>query len=132
MAVFRGQRRAAIRQGLAPGMRQRPRGKRQPPVEHRLHQLGRQQGHVPIRERSPSGQGVRLDLARDRRGGPSAQPRRRSCDGHEVVLQAAERAKGPGGQAPQRTRRLSLEPCMGRWRRQVPPAGAVRVRCWGL
>jgi hypothetical protein len=132
MAVFRGKLRAALRQGLAQGMLQLPRGKSQQQVEHLLNKLGRQKWHVHIRERYPYGQGVLIYLARYLRGGPIAQPRLLSCDGQEVVFQYAERAKGPGGQATQRTMRLSLEQFIGRWLLPVPPTGAVRVRCWGL
>ena len=49
-----------------------------------------------------------------------------------MVLRYEERAKGPGGQAKQRTMRLPLERFSGRWLRHVPPARAVRVRCGGL
>jgi hypothetical protein len=132
MAVFRGKLRAAIRQGLAQGMLQLPRGKSQQQVENLLNKLGRQKWNVHIRERYPYGQGVLIYLARYLRGGPIAQPRLLSCDGQEVVFQYAERAKGAGGQATQRTMRLSLEQFIGRWLLHVPPAGAVRVRCWGL
>ena len=131
MAVFRGKLRAAIRQGLAQGMLQLPRGKSQPQVENLLNKLGRQKWNVHIRERDPSGQGVLIYLARYLRGGPIAQPRLLSCDGQEVVFQYAERAKGPGGQATQRTMRLSLAPFIGRWLLHVPPAGAVRMCGWG-
>jgi Putative transposase len=132
MAGFRGQLRAAICRGLAPGTLQVPAGQRHQQVENLLNKLGRQKWHVPIRARYPSGQGVLIDLARDRRGGPLSNRRWRACDGQQVVLAYEERAKGPESPARQRPRGLPREQCIGRWRLQVPPAGAVRVRCGGL
>jgi hypothetical protein len=132
MALFRGKLLAAIRQGLQHGRLKLPEGKRLQKMENLLNKLGRQQWHVHIRERDPYGQGVLIDLARYLRGGPLSQRRLLACDGAQVVFRYAERAKGPGGQATQRTMRLPIVPCIGRWLQHVPPAGAVRVRCWGL
>jgi hypothetical protein len=132
MALFRGKLRAAIRQGLVQGTLQLPAGQRQQQVENLLNTLGRQKWHVHIRERSPSGQGVLVYLARDLRGGPISHARLRSCEGQQVVFRYEERAKGPGGRAQQRTMRVPLEQFIGRWRLHVPPPGAVLVRCWGL
>jgi len=101
-------------------------------VENLLNKLGRTKWNVHIRERYPHGQGVLIYLARYLRGGPIANRRLRSCGGEQVVFQYEERAKGPGGQAQQRTMRLPLEQFLGRWLLHVPPARAVRVRCWGL
>jgi hypothetical protein len=132
MALFRGKLRAAIRQELMDGTLRRPAGQRQQQVENLLNKLGRQKWHVHIRERYPYGQGVLVYLARYLRGGPIANARLCSCDGQQVVFRYAERAKGPGGRAQQRTLRLPLEQFIGRWRLHVPLPGAVLVRCWGL
>ena len=132
MAVCRGKRLAAMRQGVVPGTLPLPAGQRRPQVENRLNQLGRVQWQVHIRERYPDGQGVLVYLARYWRGGPIAHRRRLACDGQQVVLGYEARAKGPGGQATRGTMRLPLAQCIGRWRLHVPPPGAVRVRCWGL
>ena len=96
MAVVRGQRRAAIRQGLGPGTRQWPAGQSQRPVEKLLHKLGRQQWNVPIRAGYADGQGVLSYLARSLRGGPASQ-RLVSCAGQRVVWRYEERANSPGG-----------------------------------
>jgi Putative transposase len=132
MAVFRGTLRAAIHQGMPHGRLTPPAGRSRQPLEHRLNQRGRQKWHVPSRERYPPGQGVLVYLARDLRGGPLSNRRLRACDGQRVVLAYEERAQGPEGQARPRTMDLPLEPFLGRWLLHVPPAGAVRVRCWGL
>jgi hypothetical protein len=132
MALFRGKLRAAIRQGLPAGRRRPPEGKRRQQVDNVLNKLGRQKWNVHIRERYPYGQGVLIYLARYLRGGPIAPQRLVSCDGQRVVLRYEERAKGPGGQAKQRTMSLPLAHFIGRWLRHVPPVRAVRVRCWGL
>ena len=132
MALFRGKLRAAIRQGLMQGTLQVPAGQSRQQVENLLNKLGRQKWNVHIRERYPHGQGVLIYLARYLRGGPIAPQRLVSCDGQQVVFWSTERAKGPGGQAKQRTMRLSIEQFIGRWRIHVPAVGAVRVRCWGL
>jgi hypothetical protein len=132
MAVFRGKLRAAMQQSLQHGQLTLPAGTSRQQVENRLNKLGRQQWTVHIRERYPHGQGVLVDLARYLRGGPLANRRLLSYEGEQVVCRYEERPKGPGGQARERTRRLPLEQFLGRWRLHVPPAGAVRVRCWGL
>ena len=132
MALFRGKLLAAIRQGLQSGQLTPPPGKRRQQVENVLNKLGRTKWNVHIRERYPSGQGVRISLARYRRGGPLSNRRLRACDGQQVVFADEERAKGPGGQAKARTMRLPLEQFLGRWLLHVPPVGAVYVRCWGV
>jgi Putative transposase len=131
-ALFRGKLLAAIRQGVQHGRLRPPEGKNQQQVENLLNKLGRTKWHVHIRERYPYGQGVLIYLARYLRGGPIAPQRLVWGDGQQVVFRYEERAKGPGGQAKQRTMRLPLEQFIGRWLRHVPPARAVRVRCWGL
>jgi len=132
MALFRGKLRAAIRQGLHQGQLTPPEGKSRQQVDNVLNKLGRQKWNVHIRERYPYGQGVLIYLARYLRGGPIAPQRLVWCDGQRVVFRYEERAKGPGGQAKPRTMSLPLEQFIGRWRLHVPPARAVRVRCWGL
>jgi Putative transposase/Transposase zinc-binding domain len=132
MAVFRGKLRAAIRQGLHQGQLTPPEGKSRQQVDNLLNKLGRQKWNVHIRERYPYGQGVLIYLARYLRGGPVANARLLSCNGQQVVFRYEERAKNPGGQAKPRTMCLPLEQFIGRWLLHVPPAGAVRVRCWGL
>jgi hypothetical protein len=132
MALFRGKLLAALRQRLAQGTLQLPPGKRRQPVENLLNKLGRTTWNVPIRERYPHGHGVRIYLARYLRGGPLAPRRLVSCDGQPVVFRYEERANPNGGQPHQRTMRLPLEQFLGRWLVHVPPARAVRVRCWGL
>jgi hypothetical protein len=132
MAVFRGKLRAAIQQGLAQGTLQLPTGKSRQQMENLLNMLGRTKWNVHIRERYAHGAGVLTYLARYLRGGPISNARLLSCEGQQIVFRYEERAKGPGGQAKQRTMHLSIEQCIGRWRRHVPPARAVRVRCWGL
>jgi hypothetical protein len=132
MAVFRGKLRAAICRGLAQGTLQVPAGQRHQQVENLLNKLGRQKWNVHIRERYPSGQGVLIYLARYLRGEPLSNRRLRACDGQQVVFAYEERAKGPESPARQRTMCLPLEQFIGRWLLHVPPAGAVRVRCWGL
>jgi hypothetical protein len=132
MAVFRGKLRAAICQGLHQGRLMLPAGKRRQQVDTVLNKLGRQKWNVHIREQYPSGQGVLIYLARYLRGGPIAPQRLVSCDGQQVVFRYEERGKTNGGQAHQRTMRLPLEQFIGRWLLHVPPARAVRVRCWGL
>jgi hypothetical protein len=109
-----------------------PVGQSRQQVENRLNKLGRQKWHVHIRERYPHGHGVLICLARYLRGGPIAPQRLVSCDGQQVVFWYTERTTGPGGQAKQWTMRFSIEQFIGRWWIHVPPAGAVRVRCWGL
>jgi hypothetical protein len=132
MAVFRGKLRAAIHQSLQHGQLTLPEGKSRQQLENLLNKLGRQKWNVHIRERYPHGQGVLVYLARYLRGGPLSNRRLRACDGQQVVFAYEERAKGAGGQAQQRTMGLPLEQFIGRWLLHVPPAGAVRVRCWGL
>jgi hypothetical protein len=132
MAVFRGKLRAAIREGIAPGELTLPAGKSPQQGENLLHKWGRVKWNVHIRERYPHGTGVLIYLARYLRGGPIANRRLRVCDGQQVVFGYEERAKGPQGQATQRTMRLPLEHFLGRWLLHVPPRHAVRVRCWGL
>ena len=132
MAVFRGKRLAAIRQGVVQGTLQLPAGQHRQQVENLLNKLGRVKWNVHIRERYPYGQGVLVYLARYLRGGPIANRRLLACDGQQVVFGYEARAKGPGGQAKRRTMRLPLAQFIGRWRLHVPPPGAVRVRCWGL
>jgi Putative transposase len=105
MAVFRGQWRAAIRRELAHGNLALPQGKSPQQVENRLNRLGRTKWHVHLRERYPHGHGVLVYLARYLRGGPLANRRLLACDGAQVVFPYAERAKGSGGQATQRTMR---------------------------
>ena len=132
MALFRGKLLAAIRQGVAHGTLKPPEGKSRQQVENLLNKLGRMKWNVHIRERYPHGHGVLVYLARYLRGGPLANRRLLSCDGEQVVFRYEERAKGPGGQATQRTMRLPLDQFIGRWLLHVPPAGAVLVRGWGL
>jgi Putative transposase/Transposase zinc-binding domain len=132
MALFRGKLLAAMRRGVAQGTLKPPEGKSRQQVENLLNKLGRTKWNVHIRERYPHGHGVLIYLARYLRGGPLSNARLLTCDGQQVVFSYTERAKGPGGQARQRTMRLSIEPFIGRWLLHVPPAGAVRVRCWGL
>jgi Putative transposase/Transposase zinc-binding domain len=131
-ALFRGKLLAAMRQGVQQGQLRPPEGKNRQQVENLLNKLGRTKWNVHIRERYPYGQGVLIYLARYLRGGPIAPQRLVWCDGQQVVFRYEERAKGPGGEAKQRTMRLPLEQFIGRWRQHVPPARAVRVRCWGL
>jgi hypothetical protein len=132
MALFRGKLRAAIREGLQTGRLTSPRGKSLQQLDNLLNKVGRAKWNVHIRERYPHGQGVLIYLARYLRGGPIANRRLLACDGQQVVFRYEERAKGPGGQAQQRTMRLPLEQFLGRWLLHVPPSHAVRVRCWGL
>jgi hypothetical protein len=132
MAVFRGKLRAAIRQGLAQGTLQPPAGRSVQQMENLLNKLGRQAWNVHIRERYPYGQGVLIYLARYLRGGPIANRRLISCEGQRVVFGYEERPKGPREQAQWQTMSLPLEQFIGRWLLHVPPARAVRVRCWGL
>ena len=132
MAVFRGKRRAALRQGVVYGTLALPEGKRPQHMENLLNKLGRVKWNVHIRERYAHGHGVLVYLARYLRGGPLANRRLVWCDGQQVVFRYEERAKPNGGQAHQRTMRLPLEQFLGRWLLHVPPARAVRVRCWGL
>jgi hypothetical protein len=132
MALFRGKLWAALRQRLAQGTLQLPPGQRRQQVDNLLNKLGRQKWNVHIRERYPHGHGVLIYLARYLRGGPSAPRRLVSCDGQQVVFRYEERAKPNGGQPHQRTMQLPLEQFLGRWLLHVPPARAVRVRCWGL
>jgi hypothetical protein len=132
MALFRGKLLAAIRQGVQHGQLRPPEGKNRQQVENLLNKLGRTKWNVHIRERYAYGQGVLIYLARYLRGGPIAQRRLLVCDGQQVVFGYEERAKVAGGQAQHRTMRLPLEQFIGRWLLHVPPARAVRVRCWGL
>jgi hypothetical protein len=132
MAVFRGKLRAVIREGIAQGELTLPAGKSPQQWENLLNKLGRVKWNVHIRERYPHGGGVLIYLARYLRGGPIAARRLVSCEGQQVVFGYEERAKGPQGQATQRTMRLPLEQFIGRWLLHVPPRHAVRVRCWGL
>lgn len=132
MAVFRGNLRAAIRQGLVHGTLALPEGKRPQQMENLLNKLGRVKWNVHIRERYAHGRGGLVYLARYLRGGPLSNRRLVWCDGQQVVFRYEERAKPNGGQSHQRTMRLPLEQFLGRWLLHVPPARAVRVRCWGL
>jgi hypothetical protein len=132
MAVFRGKLRAAIHQSLQHGQLTLPEGTSRQQVENLLNKLGRTKWNVHIRERYPHGHGVLVYLARYLRGGPLANRRLLSYDGEQVVFRYAERPKGPGGQVRERTMGLPLEQFLRRWLLHVPPAGAVRVRCWGL
>jgi hypothetical protein len=132
MALCRDKRRAAMLQGLQHGQLTPPAGKSRQQLENLLNKLGRQKWHVHSRERSPHGQGVLVYLARSLGGGPLSNLRLRACDGQQVVVGDEERAKGPGGQARQRTMALPLEQFLGRWLLHVPPHHAVLVRCWGL
>jgi hypothetical protein len=132
MAVFRGKLRAAIHQGLQHGQLTPPAGKSRQQLENLLNKLGRQKWNVHIRERYPYGHGVLIYLARYLRGGPLSNRRLLACDGQQVVFWYEERAKAKGEQAHRRTMGLPLEQFLGRWLLHVPPARAVRVRCWGL
>jgi hypothetical protein len=132
MVVFRGKLRAAIRQGLQQGWLMPPEGKSLQQLDHLLNKLGRAKWNVHIREQYRHGHGVLIYLARYLRGGPIAHRRLLACDGQQVVFRYEARAKGPGGQAHQRTMGLPLEQFIGRWLRHVPPSHAVRVRGWGL
>jgi Putative transposase len=132
MALFRGKLRAAIREGLRQGRLTPPRGKSLQQLDNLLNKVGRAKWNVYIRERYPHGRGVLVYLARYLRGGPLFNRRLLSCDGEQVVFRYAERAKGPRGQAHQRTMSCPLEQFLGRWLLDVPPSHAVRVRCWGL
>jgi hypothetical protein len=132
MAVFRGKLRAAIHQGMQHGQLTPPAGRSRQQLDNLLNKLGRQKWNVHIRERYPHGQGVLVYLARYLRGGPLSNRRLRTCDGQRVVFAYEERAKRPEEQTRQRTMALPLEQFIGRWLLHVPPAGAVRVRCWGL
>jgi Putative transposase/Transposase zinc-binding domain len=132
MAVFRGKLRAAIRQGLVYGTLALPEGQRPQQMENLLNKLGRVKWNVHIRERYAHGRGVLVYLARYLRGGPLSNRRLVWCDGQQVVFRYEERAKPNGGQSHQRTMRLPLGQFLGRWLLHVPPARAVRVRCWGL
>jgi Putative transposase/Transposase zinc-binding domain len=132
MAVFRGKLRAAIRQGVQQGQLRPPEGKNRQQVENLLNKLGRTKWNVHIRERYPYGHGVLIYLARYLRGGPLSNRRLLACDGQQVAFWYEERAKAKGEQAHRRTMRLPLEQFLGRWLLHVPPARAVRVRCWGL
>jgi len=131
MALCRGKRLAAMRQGVVQGRLQLPVGQRQQAGETLRNQVGRTKWNVPMRARYLDGQGVVVYRARYLRGGPTAQRRLRACDGEPVVFGSEERTTGPGGQATRRTRRLLLGQCLGRWRLQVPPPGAVRGRGGG-
>jgi hypothetical protein len=64
MPVFRGKRRHASRRAVRQGQLERPEGMSSQRLVNRLNKLGRQQWHVPMRERSPHGTGVLIDLAR--------------------------------------------------------------------
>jgi hypothetical protein len=132
MALFRGKLLAAIRQGVAQGQLTLPASTSRQKFENQLNKLGRQKWNVPIRERYPHGEGVLIYLARYLRGGPLSPRRLLACDSQQVVFAYEERAKANGRQATRRTMRLPLEQFLGRWLLHVPPAGAVRVRCWGL
>jgi hypothetical protein len=133
MALFRGKRLATMRRGVAQGTLNPPEGKSCQQVENRLNKLGRTKWHVHICERYPQGHGVLIDLARYLRGGPLSNARLLTCDGQQVVFSYTERATGPGGQARQRTMRLSIEPfigalaapCAPRWRRAGALLGSV-------
>lgn len=84
MAVFRGKRLAALRQGVAQGQLRLPEGRSPQQIANRLNKLGRAKWNVHIRERSPHGVGVRTDVARSIRGGPFAHQRLVAC-AHGVV-----------------------------------------------
>jgi hypothetical protein len=103
MAVGRGMLRAAIRQGLPQGRLMPSRGKSHQQLDTLLNKGGRATWNVHSRKRYPHGQGVLPYLARDLRGGPIANRRLLAGDGQQVVFRYDERAKGPGGQAHQRT-----------------------------
>jgi hypothetical protein len=64
MAVFRGNLRGALPQGLQHGQLTPPAGRSRHPRDNRLTKLGRQKWHVHLCERDPHGQGVLVDLAR--------------------------------------------------------------------
>src|SRR5262249_2151293 len=132
MALFRGKLLAAIREGLQHGQLTLPPGKRRQQVGDLLNKLGRQPGDGQLPESDAYGQGVLIYLARYLRGGPIANSRLVACDGQQVVFRYEERAKAKGGPAKPRTMRLPLEQFLGRWLLHIPPARAVRVRCWGL
>ena len=104
MAVFRGKLLAAIRRAVRQGQVQLPAGLRPQPCENLRHPLGRQQGHVYIRERYPHGEGVRISLARYGRGGPLANQRLGSCAQGEVRFRY--RVNGAGAARPRGGGRL--------------------------
>lgn len=132
MALFRGKLRAAIRRGLHQGQLMPPAGKSRQQVDNLLNKLGRTKWNVHIRERYAHGQGVLVYLARYLRGGPIANRRLLSCHGKQVTFWYEERPKSQGGQPRRQTMSLPLEQFIGRWLLHVPPARAVRMRCWGL
>jgi hypothetical protein len=131
MAVFRGKLLAAIRRAVRQGQLQLPEGLRPQPCEHLLNKLGRQKWHVHSRERSPHGEGVLIDRARDGRGGPLANQRLVSCAPGEV--RCRYRVNGEGAARPRcGLLRLSIAECIRRYVLHVPPPGSRVVRSYGL
>ncbi|MBM3223199.1 MAG: transposase, partial [Candidatus Tectomicrobia bacterium] len=126
MAVLRGKRLAAMRQGVARETLGLHAGVRLPPFLTLLNRLGHPrttQWNVPIRERYAHGVGVVTSRARDLRGGPLTNARLVADDGHRVTCTwrpraeeapvAVTKASGPSHLAS--TRRGS------RWRPSSPP-----------
>ena len=131
MAVFRGKLLAAIRRAVRQGQLQLPAGLRPQPCENLRHPLGRQQGHVYIRERYPHGEGVRISLARYGRGGPLANQRLGSCAQGEVRFRY--RVNGAGAARPGRWPPAASSWARGLWQHRRRWTGrrraASRVRC---
>jgi hypothetical protein len=126
MALFRGKRLAAIRQGVVQGMLELPVGQRPQQMENRLNKLGRQKWHMHIRERYAYGQGVLVYLARYLHGGPISNARLLACEGQQVVFRYEERAKGRGA-------RRSSGRCARPWRSSSGAGSSIcppSEPCW--
>jgi hypothetical protein len=131
MAVFRGKRLAALRQGLAQGQLQLPEGRSRQQLENLLNKLGRTKWHVHIRERYAHGAGVLTYVARYLRGGPIANTRLVWCAHGEVTFRYRVNGEGADRQ-PRGVMTLPIAEFIQRYLLHVPPPGTKVVRGYGL
>ena len=86
MAVFRGKRLAALRQGLAQGQLRLPQGRSPQQIANLPNKRGRAKWNVHIRQRYRHGIGVLTYLARYLRGGLLANQRLIACEKGTVTF----------------------------------------------
>jgi hypothetical protein len=136
MAVWRGQRRGALRRAWGRDALVLPEARRPPQVLTLFHRLGHARKppwHGPMRERSRHGAGVGTSLARSLRGGPITHTQRVAWDGERVPCTSRARAAAQAsGAAPRPCMTVSSTDLLQRWLLPVPAPQRRGVRASGL